>query len=246
MIKFLRTALLLFIFNLSVLAAQAVYAVNSCQHVFASSPAPFFASLNPQQTDFQASKAILLGTGMTGTASLLQTPGGPAEFAVQKIYHSSEESALHYEADAQMLNFLAKNLKASDRTFVAVSAKSLGLQKFDGATEPHYAIETPYVPGRTLHSLLLDPAIPEQMKETLRNIYLEKLRKIQEIFKATYRRETYGMNLKEAQPEFFRDRQMDAMPILIGELLTNRFVLKSDNVIVDPFQVETMTIIDPY
>lgn len=101
------------------------------------------------------------------------------------------------------------------------------------------------VPGRTLNDVLLDPALPASLRESLKNRYLDAIARLEQAI----------AKLPGASRPNQRDfRDLKGMPRALLFSITRNdgrgtsridIMLKSDNIIVDPETFE-LTLIDPF
>ncbi len=121
-----------------------------------------------------------------------------------------------------------------------------------GGSGAVHGIESVFVSGRTVHDLVLDENVDSKVREKVKAIFSSYLSDLAQAF----HREEHEV-LDEADPIYFASSsrpQLDGLKVFASEQnvwregrLINEFLLiKSDNVIVDPYDLEKMTIIDPF
>ena len=93
-----------------------------------------------------------------------------------------------------------------------------------------------------MHSLLLDESLPALFRERLRTAYLARLNRFREAMLQAGARDVQEI---ASTSGIYEDHIVDGIPQLRGSLNAQPFIIKSDNIIVDPETLE-MTIVDPH
>jgi hypothetical protein len=107
---------------------------------------------------------------------------------------------------------------------------------------------TPFVSGRSVHSLMQDKSLSPDARKKISRAYTERLRNLEDLLV----RERLTLGAPDSRyPEdthYFRDRQIDGLFMLEANLRDSNYrgkiLIKSDNVIVDPYDLQKLTIID--
>ena len=238
---------------------SSALATDHCPEKF-SNLAAFFSYSDLRERFFEEPHptenfAIFIGRGTSAVTHLVlnSKTGKPwvrkTYAQVSEGYPTSREDAVHNPSEA--LRYPYVNDLGVMRHFNEIAARSdLGFQFASVQTGKmignQYAIYMNFVRGRPLHSLLTDAGISEELKNHLRQLYLERLEKLE----AAIQHENataHVFNLSRIPPEarYFSSRKTDGLPMLNGWDELNRVLIKSDNVIVDPYDL-TMTIVDPF
>lgn len=185
----------------------------------------------------------LLGEGLGGIVHHVRDANG-TEY-VSKLYNSW----IKFNRDYQLMIRLRKYVHTdSDPNGFRVVRVWIVRRSKKAQTKGPFEMNLDYEDGRSLHSILVDPTIPESEKQRLRNLYKENLR----IFDA--RLGKHGL-LKRVEfkyaSAFFQDNEYDGLPVRTYSVIGHAdeepetALIKSDNVIVDR-RTGRMTIVDPY
>lgn len=164
--------------------------------------------------------------------------------AVKKIYAYDPFGFLTAQEDAERFELLKKIVaQPGEKTFEVNDIEYfVGVDSQSGRTTN--GLIAPFLPGRSVHSLLLDPEISHAVKSQIRKQYETQLKNL-------LSRWPEGMaELKKAPRDYFADGELDHLPALYGYLPNGSklqvVLIKTDNIQVDPYDLSKMTIIDPY
>ena len=181
-----------------------------------------------------------LGEGASARVFLVHSKEG---VSIKKIYNSNAHGTGRFEADLNGLEEL-KTVESSAGFLVPVASRS---SSYNHETEEmQLSLRMAFVPGRTVHDLLLDPHVSAEVRASVLKNYVSKIQELQAVL---VRR---GLSLQEpvvSEPSltYFTDGRLDEAPMLTATLRKQEQILiKTDNVIVDPGNLHLMTVIDPY
>lgn len=189
---------------------------QSCQAVISESTLYPFQELRTGRTE------TYLGRGFFGRVFLRFESSG--DYSVYKIYGSiADPKGLQIFSDIRSFDFLAKH---TDR----FSFKLPQYEQVDNTT-----LKLSYHPGLTLQSLMKEPHVHYEIRKKVRLQYQAMIQELKLLLAS------HDFEIKITTPEGFE--RLWASRIENG--IKTSFIIKVDNVIVDPNDL-SFTLIDPY
>lgn len=233
---------------------RAAKPVGGCEHHLTSEYSYFDVRENLESENLQLIKDPSLKNEL-----VLPFPEGAMGYArlrIQSLAEGMGEVVKDYPLgygrrcrnDLALLGLLGRVLKGQSHVGFAVTKARRSRSRLFDFIHCRRIITT-YIPGRTLHDLLNDPQTPSALAVKLERIYLSKLDHLEE----ELRRAGLVASFMKVEPEakYFRDRKLDGAPIGLAQLHNGNVdlysaIIKSDNIIVDPYDVNKMTVVDPF
>jgi hypothetical protein len=161
---------------------------------------------------------------------------------IKKMYKETEFGTNRFHYDIEGLHALHELHSA----FRVVEGERYMEPSLSRDELPRPAARLKFVEGRTVHALLTDADVSPEVKAQVSNLYSHKLADLKHKLEASgdLKDET---TLLDSEVRYFFDGHLDGMKMLRAESRTGGpLLIKTDNVIVDPYDLSRMTIVDPY
>jgi hypothetical protein len=219
------------------------------------------------------SPSVKLGEGSYGSVFLEYADSDRRSLRIRKIYIQSHKAATRAQLDVQLLDALnelredAASLAPLTNKLPGAPTKGSAMAIVEGfhflrglvslsfdssqhsSDAPSATFTAPYVRGRTVHELMLDENLPIKTREKIEEAYMANFNQLMLMFQHSGILE--GAPIVDIpEPRYFKDRQTDSLPALFGKIKVQGqvidFIVKTDNVVVDPLDLNKQTVIDPY
>lgn len=225
---------------------------NSCESLVAE---PYF-----QYDDFhkkiEANEICLPFTLTACRSGFVQVLRDPTTGHVRVAKHLNETASAGWgggiKTEINRFRILSHVLNKRSHSFRVVLPKIDQREQNTNIAPTEQILESAFVSGRTVHDLVLDENVSASVREKVKVIFSNYL---SDLAKAFHREEEEVLG--EAEEVYFAASsrpQLDGLKVFAseqhiwadGRLLNEFLLIKSDNVIVDPYDLEKMTIIDPF
>ena len=161
---------------------------------------------------------------------------------IKKMYKDTQFGTNRFHYDIEGLHAL----RALRSGFRVVEGERYMEPALNSDELPRPAARLKFIDGRSVHSLLTDGDVSAEVRAQISALYAAKLVDLKEKLEASG-------DLKDAvqvlDPEVrcFFDGHIDGMKMMRAESRTGGpLLIKTDNVVVDPYDLSRMTIVDPY
>ncbi len=236
-------------FSFILLALAAVpHEPIDCRALYAQttpSAGPFVAHVGSFSFTKPEGDYYELGRGSAGGTVYRVIPSDVSRSTyLVKIYRGDPptRAEMNRNHDAEVMRVFGETYEGTESPFRIPKVQPIGKD----------TLEMEDTPGRDLHSILLDPAVSEAVKEQLREAYSEKLSQFSNFI---WRGPRLKHKTGEAIRDYFREGKLDGLKTIEATYFqpgTDKpisILIKSDNIIVtwvggeNPF---IMTLVDPY
>jgi hypothetical protein len=239
----LKRHLYRFLFLLCIAHAWPVNAAENCDArsfaKFAKAGGFHFPYQNPADSLSEYNPSVHLGGYKGGQVFLVRI--SPSESRVAKVYYQERR----FRHDRALLEnwrnksaHLGRDLGFQIVRIERAIPSSISLRNPDGAP----VLSLAFVRGRTVHDLLLDTNLSSEFRDRILLAYTERLNRFQA---EMTRIGAKSLTQLPPSPGIYPDQTVDQAPQLRGSLAGMDFIIKSDNIVVDPITMQ-MTIVDPH
>jgi hypothetical protein len=146
--------------------------------------------------------------------------------------------------DAENLNRLSVLTLDQPGQFQFVQAGHRRITSAAGAVTD--VMTTPLTVGRSVHSLVIDKTVASDVRKAVSRAYTEKLSRLESLLITGRQTLDVPRSQYPANGDYFQDHQIDGLSMLEATLVdmksSGKILIKSDNVIVDPFDLNKLTV----
>ncbi len=167
---------------------------------------------------------------------------GEKHLMIKKIYKESQFGVNRFHFDIEGL----QALRALHSGFRVAEGERYMEPAITRDDVPRPAARLKYVEGRTVHSLLTDATLSPDLRDRVAEIYMAKFNDLKAKLEASGDLKN-EVSVVAPEAKYFFDGLVDSVLMMRAESKTGGpLLIKSDNVVVDPYDLSVMTIVDPY
>ncbi len=234
-------------------APKTISAAPECSEVFSSGiPRHLLFPYESRINQVEAGVDTFLAEGYSAQIFLALSSTDQKTLTVKKVYKQNAFGVKRFDLDVEGLQVLEASQKAGhhDNEGAAPFKVAQGERYFEPPIAqdelPRPAVRLRFVEGRTVHSLLTDKTISAEIKQSVSAKFTSKLHELKLLLE-----QSGGLKseivLVDGEVRYFFDGEIDSLKMMKGELKSGGpLLIKTDNIIVDPYDLNKMTIIDPY
>jgi hypothetical protein len=247
----LHSLLITLLFGAGLVASSShALAYGKCEALFVSEKSA--ALVYPYQdpvVQLRDTDSVFLGDGAYGKVVLERDPFNSARLQARKTYGTRRGATAQAQADAYVMGQLRRIRQSGSTTgFDFIQLDVSITTEVDGSTM--VAAIGPFVTGRSVHDLMTDPAIDHKLKPRVAEVYSDYILGLtQEIQLSEASDGSLSLKAPDASI-YFKDQRADGQLALFGQFKNagrlGKFIIKSDNVQVDPYNIHHMTVVDGY
>jgi hypothetical protein len=161
---------------------------------------------------------------------------------IKKMYKETQFGVNRFHFDIEGL----QAIRAAHSGFRVVEGERYMEPALTRDELPRPAARLKFVEGRSVHALLTDADLSADVKARVSELYAQKLADLKAKLEASGDLKSPAETLAP-EARYFFDGLFDGQMMMRAESkIGGPLLIKTDNVVVDPFDLSIMTIVDPY